>query len=105
MKQDIRKGIKSSFLYKRFAYNSDGFIELVKFLEDKNLIDKFCEECNFNKKFFINELKVNREISLGVFFGYSRYSFKFTKSKYGADFWYDKIVFNKDFQKICDKVL
>ena len=105
MKRDIRKGIKNSFLYKRFAYNSDGFIELVKFLEDKNLIDKFYEECNFNKKFFIKELKVNRKISLGGFFGYSRYSFSFARSKFGEDFWYDRIIFDKDFQKICDKVL
>ncbi len=105
MRQDIRKGIKNSFLYKRFAYNSDGFIELLKFLEDKNLIDKFYEECNFNKKFFIKELKANRKISLGGFFGYSRYSFSFAKSKLGSDFWGSKIFGNENFRKINDKIL
>ena len=43
MKQDIRKGIKSSFLYKRFAYNSEGFIELMKFLKNENIIEDFCK--------------------------------------------------------------
>ena len=86
MRLYIRSRIKNSFLYKRFAYNSDGFIALMKFLEDENLIDKFYEECNFNKKFFIKELKANRKISLGGFFGYSRYSFSFAKSKFGEDF-------------------
>ena len=58
MKQDIRNGIKSSFLYKRFAYyQSEGFIELMKFLKNENLIDKFYEECNFNNELFINYLK------------------------------------------------
>ena len=105
MKRDIRKGIKSSFLYKRFAYNSDGFIELVKFLEDKNLIDKFYEECNFNKKFFIKELKDNRNISLEDFFNYIKYSFSFMESKFGEDFWCEKIFGNVNFQKISDKIL
>ena len=58
MKQDIRKGIKSSFLYKRFAYyQSEGFIELMKFLEKENILDLFggsgstmiaCEQLNRN---------------------------------------------------------
>ena len=44
MKQDIRKGIKGSFLYKRLAYyQSEGFIELMKFLKDENLFDDFWE--------------------------------------------------------------
>lgn len=68
MRLYIRSRIENSFLYKRFAYNSDGFIALMKFLEDENLIDKFYEECNFNKKFFIKELKDNRKISLEDFF-------------------------------------
>ena len=68
MKLDIRKGIKSSFLYKRFAYNSEGFIELMKFLKDENLIDKFYEECNFNNELFINYLKRKKGISIELFF-------------------------------------
>ena len=99
MKQDIRKGIKSSFLYKRFAYNSDGFIELVKFLEDKNLIDKFCEECNFNKKFFINELKVNREISLGVFLDIVDIHSSLRKANMEQIFGMTKLFLTKIFKK------
>ena len=49
MIQDIRNGIKSSFLYKRFAYNSEGFAALIKFLQDEDIFDKFCEEFDFNK--------------------------------------------------------
>ena len=105
MRQDIRSRIENSFLYKRFAYNSDGFIALMKFLEDENLIDKFYEECNFNKKFFIKELKDNRKISLEDFFGYSRYSFSFMESKFGEDFWCEKIFGNENFRKISDKIL
>lgn len=105
MRLYIRSRIKNSFLYKRFAYNSDGFIALMKFLEDENLIDKFYEECNFNKKFFIKELKDNRKISLEDFFGYSRYSFSFMESKFGEDFWCEKIFGNVNFQKISDKIL
>ena len=105
MRQDIRSRIENSFLYKRFAYNSDGFIALMKFLEDENLIDKFYEECNFNKKFFIEELKANRNISLEDFFGYSGYSFSFAKSKLGEVFWYQKIFENENFRKISDKIL
>ena len=105
MRQDIRSRIENSFLYKRFAYNSDGFIALMKFLEDENLIDKFYEECNFNKKFFIKELKDNRKISLEDFFGHSRYSFSFMESKFGEDFWCEKIFENENFRKISDKIL
>ena len=105
MRLYIRSRIENSFLYKRFAYNSDGFIALMKFLEDENLIDKFYEECNFNKKFFIKELKDNRKISLEDFFGYSRYSFSFMESKFGEDFWYQKIFDNENFRKISDKIL
>lgn len=105
MRLYIRSRIENSFLYKRFAYNSDGFIALMKFLEDENLIDKFYEECNFNKKFFIKELKDNRKISLEDFFGYSRYSFSFMESKFGEDFWCEKIFGNENFRKISDKIL
>ena len=105
MRLYIRSRIENSFLYKRFAYNSDGFIALMKFLEDENLIDKFYEECNFNKKFFIKELKDNRKISLEDFFGYSRYSFSFMESKFGEDFWFEKIFGNENFRKINDKIL
>ena len=105
MKQDIRKGIKSSFLYKRFAYNSGGFIELMKFLKNENLIDKFYEECNFNNELFINYLKRKKGISIELFFDYSKYSFSFTNSKFGVTFWNNKIFNNKNFQKISDKIL
>ena len=105
MRLYIRSRIENSFLYKRFAYNADGFIALMKFLEDENLIDKFYEECNFNKKFFIKELKDKRKISLEDFFGYSRYSFSFMESKLGEDFWYQKIFENENFRKISDKIL
>ena len=105
MKQDIRKGIKSSFLYKRFAYNSEGFIELMKFLKNENLIDKFYEECNFNNELFINYLKRKKGISIELFFDYSKYSFSFTNSKFGVTFWNNKIFNNENFQKISDKIL
>ena len=105
MRLYIRSRIKNSFLYKRFADNSDGFIALMKFLEDENLIDKFYEECNFNKKFFIKELKDNRKISLEDFFNYSKYSFSFMESKFGENFWCEKIFGNVNFQKISDKIL
>ena len=106
MKQDIRKGIKSSFLYKRLAYyQSQGFIELMKFLENENLIYDFCEECNFNKKFFINDLKNNEDISIADFFGYREYSFSFSRSKLGEDFWCKKIFYNENFEKIENKLL
>ena len=69
MKQDIRKGIKSSFLYKRFAYNSEGFIELMKFLKNENIIEDFFEECDFKSPRLANDLKSNKkEISLKKFF-------------------------------------
>ena len=53
MKRDIRNGIKSSFLYKTFAYyQSEGFIALIKFLKDENLYDDFWEEFSFSKSIF-----------------------------------------------------
>ena len=42
MRIDIREKINDSFLYKRFAYyQSEGFVALIKFLEDEELIDDF----------------------------------------------------------------
>ena len=106
MKQDIRKEINNSFLYKRFAYyQSEGFIELMKFLKNENLIDKFYEECNFNKESFINYLKHNKGISIDLFFGYSKYSFSFSKSKFEVTIWNNNIFNNKNFKKIEDKIL
>ena len=59
MIQDIRKGIRSSFLYKRFAYyQSEGFTALINFLQDENILDKFWEEFNFTPNSMIErELK------------------------------------------------
>ena len=102
---DIRGKIYDSFLYKRFAYNSDGFISLMKFLEKENIIDDFCEECNFDKNYFINDLKDNQEISIEKFFGHSEYSFSFARSKLGDDFWFNKIFYNRNFNKIRHKIL
>lgn len=106
MKLDIRKKIKSSFLYKRFAYNSEGFIELIKFLKDENLIYDFCDEFDFNNSIIERDLILkNKEIKLFDFFDMSYYSFSFSKSKRGDDFWYNKIFNNKNFEKISDKIL
>lgn len=106
MKQDIRNGIKSSFLYKRFAYyQSEGFIELMKFLKDENLIDKFYEECDFNKESLINDLKNNKEISIELFFEYGIYSFLFSRSRYGSNFWLSSTFRNRKFKEIKNKLL
>ena len=107
MKRDIRKGIKSSFLYKRFAYNqSEGFIALMKFLKDENLFDKFCEEFNFTNSKIEEEMEFFRiPITIEYFFCTSMYSFSFFNSKYGDIFWCKKIFQNENFQKIRDKVL
>mgnify|MGYP004457001171 CR=1 FL=1 len=104
MKQDIRKGIKSSFLYKRFAYNSDGFIALIKFLENENLLDDFWEEFSFSKSTIGRNLNIpNKVITLDDFF--ATYSFSFMKSKLGEDFWCKKIFYNENFEKIKNKLL
>ena len=106
MKLDIRKGIKSSFLYKRLAYESEGFIELIKFLKDENLIYDFCDEFDFNNSIIERDLILkNKEIKLFDFFDMSYYSFSFSKSKRGDDFWRSKIFNNKNFKKISDKIL
>ena len=107
MKQDIRKGIKGSFLYKRLAYyQSEGFIKLMKFLKDENLFDDFWEEFSFSKSIIEIYLDTPKKlITIDDFFGYSRYSFSFAKSKLGSDFWGSKIFGNENFRKINDKIL
>ena len=107
MKLDIRKKIKSSFLYKRFAYyQSEGFIELIKFLKDENLIYEFFDEFDFNNSIIERDLILkNKEIKLFDFFHVSYYSFSFLLSKRGCYFWNDKIFNNKNFEKISDKIL
>ena len=107
MKQDIRNGIKSSFLYKRFAYyQSEGFFALMKFLERENLVDDFCNECNFKRPRLANELEFDKKnITLWSFFSQCSYSFSFSESKKGYDFWYYNIFENEDFREIENKLL
>ena len=107
MKRDIRKGIKSSFLYKTFAYyQSEGFTELMKFLKDENLYDAFWEEFSFSKSIIgTNLLYPKKLITIDDFFGYGGYSFSFAKSKLGSDFWGRKIFYNENFKKIKHKIL
>ena len=108
MKQNIRKRINNSFLYKRFAYyQSEGFIELMKFLERENLVDDFCNEISFKRSLLTEDLEFGKkEISLKTFFlsGYS-YSFLFSTSRKGIDFWCEKIFQNENFKKIENKLL
>lgn len=105
MKRDIRNGIKSSFLYKRFAYNqSEGFIALMKFLEDEKLIDDFFEEFNFKCSPLAKELELDKnKINLCGFLLSSTCSFG--DSKKVNDFWYDKIFRNVNFREIENKLL
>ena len=107
MKQDIRKGIKSSFLYKRFAYyQSEGFVALMKFLERENLVDDFCNEINFKRSILQNELELDKKnITIWEFFKNGYYSFSFSESKKGYDFWHYNIFENEDFYKIENKLL
>ena len=103
---DIRKRIENISLYKRLAYNSDGFIELVKFLEDENLLDDFWKEFSFSKSTIERDLNIpNTPITIYVFFSNTSYSFSFARSKRGFDFWYDKFFYNKNYQKIRNKLL
>ena len=108
MKQNIRKRINNSFLYKRFAYyQSEGFIELMKFLERENLVDDFFKECDFKRSCLTDDLEFGKkEISLKTFFlsGYS-YSFLFATSRKGIDFWCKKTFQNENFKKIEHKLL
>ena len=74
MRIDVRKKINNSFLYKRFAYNSEGFVELMKFLKNENIIEDFFEECDFKSPRLANDLKSNKkEISLWNFFSECSY--------------------------------
>ena len=108
MKQNIRKRINNSFLYKRFAYyQSEGFIELMKFLEKENILDDFFKECDFKRSCLSDDLEFGKkEISLKTFFlsGYS-YSFLFATSRKGIDFWCKKTFQNENFKKIEHKLL
>ena len=108
MKHNIRKRINNSFLYKRFAYyQSEGFIELMKFLEKENILDDFFKECDFKRSCLTDDLEFGKkEISLKTFFlsGYS-YSFLFATSRKGIAFWCKKIFKNENFQKIEHKLL
>ena len=107
MKQNIRKRINNSFLYKRFAYyQSEGFIELMKFLEKENILDDFCEECNFKRSYLADELELDKKsITICEFFQNRYYSFSFSESKKGYDFWHYNIFENEDFYKIENKLL
>ena len=103
---DIRRKINNSFLYKRFAYNSEGFVELTKFLERENIIDDFCNECNFKRTRLANELEFDKKnITLGSFFEWDRYSDKTIQSMKGFRFWYWSIFFIKNFKEIENKLL
>ena len=104
---DVRRKINNSFLYKRFAYRqSEGFIALIRFLEDEELIDDFCEECNFKRRYLVDDLECYKiDITLDRFFLIDDYSFLFKDSKKGYDFWCDKIFGNKNFKKIENKLL
>ena len=103
---DIRGKFHDPFLYKRFAYNSDGFIELMKFLENENIIDDFCEECKFPLIYLKNALEFYKtSINIREFFLDGDYSFSFSRSKLGEDFWCKKIFYNENFKKIENKLL
>ena len=106
MKLDIRKRINNSFLYKRFAYHqSEGFIELMKFLEKENILDDFCKECHF-RQLMANALERYKDsITLWGYFQSTYYSFEFAESRKGFDFWYKKIFFFFFFKKIENKLL
>ena len=107
MKLDIRKKINNSFLYKRFAYRqSEGFVALIKFLEDEELIDDFYEECNFKQSPLVKALELDKKnITIGSFFEWDRYSDKTIQSMKGFRFWYWSIFFIKNFKEIENKLL
>ena len=107
MRIDIREKIKDSFLYKRFAYRqSEGFVALMKFLERENLVDDFFNEINFKRSILQNELELDKKsITICEFFQNGHYSFSFSESKKGYDFWCYNIFQNENFKKIEDKIL
>ena len=105
---DMRKGIKDISIYKRLAYNSEGFAALTYFLKEEGLINDFYEEINFTKPLLKKYLTSNgkaKPLSLYNFFGVPSFSFYFAKSRRGDDFWRSKIFENKKFQKISNKIL
>ena len=105
---DMRKDIKDISLYKRLAYESEGFSALTSFLKEEGLIDDFYEEINFTnpllKKYLTSNGKV-KPLSLYNFFGVPSFSFNFAKTRRGKDFWRSKIFENEKFLKIGNKVL
>ena len=107
MRIDVRKKINNSFLYKRFAYyQSEGFVALMKFLERENLVYDFCNEINLKRSRLPNELELDKKsITIWDFFKNECYSFSFSESKKGYDFWHYNIFENEDFYKIEDKLL
>lgn len=104
----MRKWIKDISLYKRLAYNSEGFAALTSFLKEEGLINDFYEEINFTnsllKKYLTSNGKRN-PISLYEFFTLPSFSFNFSKTRRGKDFWCSKIFENEKFLKIGNKVL
>ena len=106
MRIDVRKKINNSFLYKRFAYNSEGFVELMKFLKNENIIEDFFEECDFKRPRLANDLEFDKKnITLWNFFSECSYSFNFVKSWKGFKFWDEKIFYNNNFREIRNKLL
>ena len=105
---DIRKGIKDISLYKRLAYNSEGFSALTYFLKEEGLINDFCDEFHFPRPLLSKYLlssKSELNLNLYYFFNVSEISFNFSKTRRGRDFWCGKIFENENFKKISDKIL
>lgn len=104
---DMRKGIKDVSLYKRLAYESEGFAALTSFLKEEGLIDDFYEEFHFPKPLLKKYLLSNEpiKITLYYFFNISEISFDFSKTRRGRDFWCGKIFENENFKKIEHKIL
>ena len=105
---DMRKGIKDISLYKRLAYESEGFAALTSFLKEDGLIDDFCEEFSFPRPLLSRLLFRNgkaTKLRLYYFFNISEISFDFSKTRRGRDFWCGKIFDNENFKKIEHKIL
>ena len=105
---DIRKGIKDISLYKRLAYESEGFSALTSFLIEEGLNNDFCDEFDFPRPLLSRLLFSNgkaMKLSLYYFFNVSEISFNFSKTRRGRDFWCGKIFENENFKKIEHKIL
>mgnify|MGYP003469520796 FL=1 len=105
---DIRKEIKDISLYKRLAYESEGFSALTSFLKEEGLINDFCDEFHFPRPLLSNYLfssKSELNLNLYYFFNVSEISFNFSKTRRGRDFWCGKIFENENFKKIEHKIL